>query len=710
MTKNTESVLIIAAAVLVCALGLSTASLADKTTIDPNTVRSSALPKAADKRLDQKITYQSLDKRLHSVLDDLSTMTGVAIRCGDGRSNWQVRDLPVVVCARDLPLGKLLRAVADGTHLLMTSSEKDGVRTYRIWRDRARKKQIEDYFAKHKAAAQARPGWEWDTWTQLGRTQNLVDAAKGLDTRGRDFDPKACASFAGIMAQLGPDAREKASKDGKLCLRPKGQPAAMATAILRFYRASWDWWQKDARKLRRLIAEQHPEEYTKLYPNGEPEDKPFPESSAQNMSLVIDVSADEWGGVSSHFEGPCESGSPPTDYPPDLVKKCLKDWPEEPQYPDPIETSHEGNLAAPDWASPLMQAQPKIEKPKDKKTLTFADGLSLISKAAGISIVCEDFVSHKNRLGDQLGDLYPRINVGCAIQNLTNGQYAWRLDEPDRLVVGSSREWYRRHDRLVPESLIAHLISKLNGDGVELDDVVPIVHLTDGQREDWILESRELQGIKWYLSKQDAPFWRLYDSLSLEDKALAKSEIGLKLAKCNPAALIATFAEAATALRTDPTQNTMRVLELNPALRDRIRDVILESHPELNTADEKVLGRTDMAQVLAEAAVKLPELAAPAIPTDMESILAMAMRIKKQGVLIPARAPGAGSGSPGYQPEPVKESFEKYQYYMTLEWGGRSLRISGPGLIFPLYSPEREKKLWEEKQKAAKHDAAVTTN
>ena len=107
----------IAAAVLTCLFGLSTASFADKTTVDPNTVQKPAPAEIADKRLDQKITYESLDKRLHSVLDDLTAMTGVTVRCGDSKNDWQVRDLPLVVCARDLPLGKLLRTIADCTHL-----------------------------------------------------------------------------------------------------------------------------------------------------------------------------------------------------------------------------------------------------------------------------------------------------------------------------------------------------------------------------------------------------------------------------------------------------------------------------------------------------------------------------------------------------------------------------------------------------------------
>ena len=54
--------------------------------------------------------------RLKTVIEDLSSTTGVKISCGKTKDDWRVRDIPVVVCVKDMPLGKVLRAIADATH------------------------------------------------------------------------------------------------------------------------------------------------------------------------------------------------------------------------------------------------------------------------------------------------------------------------------------------------------------------------------------------------------------------------------------------------------------------------------------------------------------------------------------------------------------------------------------------------------------------
>ena len=52
---------------------------------------------SADPRLAQKIDYQGGYKRLSVVVEDLAKFTGVTIRCGGNKNDWQVRDIPMVV-------------------------------------------------------------------------------------------------------------------------------------------------------------------------------------------------------------------------------------------------------------------------------------------------------------------------------------------------------------------------------------------------------------------------------------------------------------------------------------------------------------------------------------------------------------------------------------------------------------------------------------
>ena len=95
--------------------------LADKVTVDPNAAGAAkpvAVQTSSDARLAQPVSCESGYKRLHYVIEDLAAKTGVSIRCGSNNQDWQVRDLPVVVSAREIPLGKLL----EGSQARPTSS------------------------------------------------------------------------------------------------------------------------------------------------------------------------------------------------------------------------------------------------------------------------------------------------------------------------------------------------------------------------------------------------------------------------------------------------------------------------------------------------------------------------------------------------------------------------------------------------------------
>ena len=58
----------------------------------------------ADSRLAKPVTIECTNVRLHTVLERLSDETGVRLNCGRRKDDWQVRDIPVVVCVKDVPL------------------------------------------------------------------------------------------------------------------------------------------------------------------------------------------------------------------------------------------------------------------------------------------------------------------------------------------------------------------------------------------------------------------------------------------------------------------------------------------------------------------------------------------------------------------------------------------------------------------------------
>ncbi len=688
-------------------------SAAEKITVDPNTVKAEKkIQPITDKRLDQKITYESLDQRLHSVLEDLSRQTGVEIRCGDSKNDWQVRDLPLVVCARDLPLGKLLRAIADSTHLLMTSSKNGkGERVYRIWRDKARKRQMEDYLSARDAAALARANWEWDTWARLGQTPGIEEAAKQIERASSNFDPASSIMFAKIMSTLSANDREQAFRDGELRLSVRDQSPDIKTALLEFQHASWEWWREENAQHRRMLSNLEPDVYARMYPNGETDAERFPEKAAQSACLVLHVSTKEWGGVTPCLEASYSSGSTPANLHSEWVRKCLKNWPDEPQLPH--EPENLSDKAKPNWDCELLQTRLNVERPKDKKTATFADCISAISRSADVSIISEDYVSQKESYGDPFADLTapPSSGVifplGQTLRNMMGWLELYRVDEASRLITASASDWVRHHDRLVPESFLKDLGKKLTSTGAELDDVVSMISLSDGQRDDWILGSLKLKGCQWWASEFDKPFWQLYDSLGADDKARAKSEDGLKLSELDLTVVTVAFSEATKAPVRGQADDRRRRLESNPALYEELERILRETHPELFSNPESI-PEVDRRVILEEVAAQIPELSAPLLPTDSKDFMAITLRVHKEPVK--RVVPPGYKHDPSRKPAPMpSDLLERSRYHMTLDWPDRSLKINGPGLLFPAYSPQREAELWQEKAKAASKNTSETT-
>ena len=374
-----------------------------------------------------------------------------------------------------------------------------------------------------------------------------------------------------------------------------------------------------------------------------------------------------------------------------------------------------------------MKTELKIEKPKDNRPLFFADGVRLISDAAKISIVCEDFVSHRFQDADLSGEFYSQTNLAYALGTLPHGEqwredmpmpFSWRVDAQNRLIVGSAAKWPWHHDHLVPESLLVNLRNKINGKGADLDDVLPVACLTPGQREDWVTSSRDLHVAHCEVWPDLAPLWRFYDSLSSRDKALAKSEAGLKLSSFDPGKLAALFSETTTAMARIAGQEpkmspaflfAFRLVREDYELAQRVQ-AWAKSRPKLPETDEAgYMERQE--QTLAEMAAEFPELAVPVIPTDIDAILGLTLRITRRKTPPFVRVYKECDYQEGkaWQIETGPAGIDRHSYDMTLEGSGKSLRIPGPHIAFPVFSAEREKKLWEQKKKSAKQDPAKAT-
>lgn len=230
----------------------STSAYSEKITSDPNTQgKHNVSTQATDSRLLMKITYDSDYKRLHTVVSDITRLSGVSIICGSSKNDWQVRDIPVVVCVKDIPLGKLLRALADATHTRF-SSEKFGDNSklsYRIYRNKKDQDSIDNYLSQRHETMLNETKWQWDAMVAFGnpslhwKPEALID--QGNPKEHHD-SPQRVLLIARLIAMLGPDAKAKMLNGETFSF--SGKDPTYQTIMSELYQLTWtDIYKKNWR-------------------------------------------------------------------------------------------------------------------------------------------------------------------------------------------------------------------------------------------------------------------------------------------------------------------------------------------------------------------------------------------------------------------------------------------------------------------------------
>ena len=548
----------IPAILLLSTLAASGAYAAGKITVDPNAARVVAPAKSGqqpDKRLDQKVTYDAGHQRLHAVLDNLSRATGVTIRCGKSGQDWQVRDIPVVVCVKEMPLGKLLQAIAAATHTELLAGEtsldagKKSV-VYRICRTRKGDEDLKKPLAAQEKAARELARWAWDALASLPPAPPTSgDPVK--DQSPFDPIPADTRLTSRVFAALGPGTRDKLLGGEALTVRAKDVlPLALVKDII----------ARGSEKLGALADWYRPATVTETDVNRTTLSVKFVnlrDKSRLDDSLWLSVQ-----GIPIEMKGPTKVGQPSSEW---EFRKVDRPWQPEPIRSAKALSSIKGvKVAAPpdvdamlkdedatpgpgfaplraeaDWKLPMLQTQVKVQLPKDRGLLNQSDVLIELAKSGGLNIVCEDFVSHKYRYrllaGTELGGSVRDVFVKLGEKRGEMDKVRWFVNEDQRLLIGWANGWQQHHVDLAPGSIIDNIHAKCSGPGAELDDLVPIFRLTSGQFNEWVWEGRDLPQRMTNINGLEAGVWQVYDALSPEDKEAARSEAGLPLAKFDAA-------------------------------------------------------------------------------------------------------------------------------------------------------------------------------
>jgi hypothetical protein len=682
--------LVAAAALMLVAL---TPARAGKITTDPNKPGLSPAkhPVEGDARLDRKITYTATGKRLYAILEDLSRQSGLIVQCGSSEKDWQTRDLPVTVGVVNLPLGKLLRGIADCTHLALTSSKIEGQYHYKMFLDEARRTAIADYYERRREAALASVNWEWDAWAKVGKApdSDLSAAYRKGDVQDWMLDLDGVRTLGSIFAALGPAQRKKVFAGETLHLRAKDSSNPSADAVAKLYHG--------------LVSRSNPN--AEMGDDGDLELRIAASDESGMLGIFFSggMGASPFGGGWSLF--------------PDWVAPLVDKAPELPDAGAVLAHSYARALVPltasedekDDYAKqPILQAKLKLPKPKDWEKMKYDDLLTQICRASQFSMICEGFPRgsiSEETLIDLLGK---ESTLGEALRALHwQGDIEWYLDAETRLVVGPSGNWCDKHRDLVPESLIVGLRKKLDGDGVGIDDLLPVAALTSGQRSEWIDRTEGFSSLGW---RSPGLLWSLYASLSDSDKTLAKSAAGFPLAKLDPAVVNTAFAKAAKAAANDSDQNVWEdnvrmALQANPELMAKVAvagksfmDAHAAEYAQLkNKSDSEI--RAGAKRLINEMIASIPELkVSRQIPTDPNVVAKLTLRVIKAD-------PERTGGSPSSPQTALQKRIGKRSYMLEVRGDGVRHYVEGPDEDLPIYSAEREKKLLDDARKAAGKDA-----
>jgi hypothetical protein len=499
--------------------------------------------KVPDARLAQLVSIECKDVRVHTVVSRLSQMTGVVMAAGADDNDWRSRDIPIVVRVKDIPLGRLLYAIADATHLHLARFQKgDDKPYYRMYRTTRRQNEIDGNPDARREAAVAIGEWDWDMWRQL-KDLPIPETDTGPTKYGISPRDPMVRGFSEVIASLSQKDRDMVLAGGALNVRYDGASDSLRKSLEKCFRGTY---ANNARLYPEAISFSDGHYGTRVHPELTQDMMLRSFVRIQVLGLRQSVGQDLGLMVNTYIaisDQESATSACSTSMMHEALRQLGYDLSPRPEAPEePGDAPMNGSYSTIDLCAAsdlpmmkvrvkleapkdktMMKANVKLEAPKDKTQFHFADALCAISKAAGFNLVYEDFDGHRPIIVSE----DPEAGITLCAAAGWDMNIAWSFDSKNNTLMGQAKEWIQRHRNLVPEKIITTLVAKLNGPGVGLDDLEPLADLTHDQRIEWIWTCQDLKPLENHTLSHSP--WKAYYSLTPEDKTRAKSDEGLVL-------------------------------------------------------------------------------------------------------------------------------------------------------------------------------------
>ncbi|MCE5313698.1 MAG: hypothetical protein ABFD49_01100 [Armatimonadota bacterium] len=465
-----------------------------KTLVDPNTCPASMATSAqTDKRLEQKITYFSGYVRLSDAIFEIGEMSKISISTGRNRSDWQVRDMPVVICANDIEVGKLLKLLADAYFLWQSVTNIGDVPVYRLYRSKYLLEQLNEYASAMDDYGAQLDATERRILCWLGTLD--INNIERLYEQTLQTDPR----FGSLYGSNGEGARlafEEIVIYGKLVSTlSDSMLSRLSTGDTIVFSAQQDDdvgrlvrdYARVRTEISRLVRAKHSDGSSET-----DNDNYATEADISSASIRFQMDPDECYPNNAIMT---IGSSGQTAFTGDLLGMILTlprdTLPRVPGSPPSQNRDLKRISSSDDVDSEKkydLQLSPKSE-------VQLADLLTAMSKATGYTVVADDYVNHKAARNIKADDKLFSGKASLLDMKRELDTFDWYIDSDSRRMILRDWAWCDRYCNLIPRAWFSCLLKNVSNSCLKLEDLLEIWQLTDGQMRDWISGVEKLNNL-----------------------------------------------------------------------------------------------------------------------------------------------------------------------------------------------------------------------
>jgi len=538
--------------VLIALMALPCAVLGQgKITVDPN---AGGAPEAqevdkTDKRLQQKITYEAKHETVLAIIEALSEKTGVDLRAGINKQDWQVRDRKMSIFAKDTSLASLMNSISRVMKFKWSREGEDPTKwVYRVYMDR---KTLLD--AESRKAREEERTRKNEQTKRAGAIQAYSDAATMSPAeleKLKETNPflyiVGKSNMAGSMGQFfgeAPMVAEAFTTGQPLTVSGANLSPAAQQGLLKSMQSIWKLEQQFSGSRR--------------------SSKPFPEDLASNLdkvSIRVNRSKEDMQGLMPQMGfmlgdltmsyGGKDVGVPLIDPDSNMAKmigKMLLRSQEEGKGIDELADENMGKEFMAAMTKDMKSVQTGEAPPEHPDDLALhakvklkVDGMKLddvqaaLAKASGLTIVSDSFGWSMGMMGTtKIGEDEQEIR---AILDKIEEGYRENWEKHGSTLEFRDREWYRKRAAQIPEAWLEGWRDTLKKTGtLDIGDLAQIAMLTQEQLMVNVINDEALSQTQLFSSIFGArePL-RLYAQFSDAQRTALFSESGLDARSLSP--------------------------------------------------------------------------------------------------------------------------------------------------------------------------------